>query len=205
MDKIVHSILIDPSTCSISVVRINPDDTFGSAYRHIGCEVIEPAKRLPNGDVLFVDEEALISNRDSGAFMFAGQVFKGRGLLVNEHPETEMWTAPHSPVIELIRMIQFPPSEGVPSFTTADILAAVAGGQFRHMKDTDYDAFADCPAGSLICWDMRGWVVIVCPGDTVREGAISAHAYKFNDPEEPSMAGVADLAYELTREGWEAL
>ena len=197
MDKIVHGILIDPATKNVSAVRINPDDPLKSAYEHIGCDLIEPAKRLPNGDVLFVDEEGLINGRTVGAFMFAGQVFKGKGLLVNE--STDDWTAPHSPIIEILRMIEFTPDETQPSFTTADILAWMIGGKFRVMTKNDFDAFADALPGSLICWDMSGWTVLVCPGDSERDGPISVHAYKFSGTEHPSH----DLAYMLTREGWE--
>lgn len=200
MDKIVHGILIDPVNRAINVVRLDGDH-LEAAYRHIGCETIEPVRRYPNNDVLFVDEDARISGKPQTAFMFDGQVFLGRGLIVNEPQGEEDWTAPRSPFIELISKIVFQPPEVVPPFTVADILTGLVGGKFRPMAENDFDAFADCLPGSLIAWDFAGWTVLVCPGDSEREGAISVHAYKFASTE----PGSQDLAYQLVQQGWEAL
>lgn len=198
MDKIVHAILIDSAAKTIKVVLLG-EDHLQSAYQLIGCELIEAAIRLPNGDVLFVDEEGLINGRAVGAFMFSGQVFQGRGLIVNESGED--WTAPHSPVIQLFRAIRFEPGPAEPTFSIADILAALAGGKFKVMSEHDYDAFADCLPGSLICWDWDGWTVIVAPGDSDSDGVLSIHAYKFSSTDKPS----TDEAFMLERDGWQEI
>ena len=106
MDKIVHAILINAAEKKISVVELGQDH-LRSAYEHIGCEMIEAAVRLPNGDVVYVDEEALVKReRPQGKFQFAGRGwFIGNGLIVNESDED--WTAPHSPVIQLFQAITF--------------------------------------------------------------------------------------------------
>ncbi len=111
MDKIVHAILIDAAARAIKVVQLG-EDHLQSAYKLIGCDLIEAATRLPNGDVVYVDEEALVkANPPEGSFMFQGRVFKGNGLIVNESGED--WTAPPSPVI--FDMARFPSPRFTPS------------------------------------------------------------------------------------------
>jgi hypothetical protein len=199
MDKIVHAILIDAAARTIKVVLLG-EDHLQSAYKLIGCELIEAAVRLPNGDVVYVDEEALVK-RDppEGSFMFQGRAFKGNGLIVNESGED--WTAPHSPVIQLFRDIVLPPAKPVPTFTTADILAAIVGGSFKVMSDHDYDGFAGAQPGSLICYDFGQdhWTVIVSPGEPSEE-AISVHAYLF--PSVEADGPQDEASYVLTSTGW---
>lgn len=199
MDKIVHAILIDAAARAIKVVQLG-DDHLKSAYQLIGCEMIEAATRLPNGDVVYVDEEAPVkANPPEGSFMFQGRVFKGNGLIVNESGED--WTAPHSPVIQLFRDIVLPNPKPVPTFTLADILAAIVGGQFEVMTDHDYAWFAGAQPGSLICYNFGQdhWTVIVSPGES-QEEAISVHAYLF--PSVEAYGPQDEAAYELTYTGW---
>ena len=106
MDKIVHAIRINAAEKKIEVVQLGADH-LKSAYELIGCEMIEAAVRLPNGDVVYVDEEALIKReKPVGKFLFGGRGwFLGNGLIVNE--SSDDWTAPHSPVIQLFQAITF--------------------------------------------------------------------------------------------------
>jgi hypothetical protein len=109
--KIRHAILIDPAQRKITVVELGDDD-LKSAYEHIGCEMIEDAVRLRNGDTLYVDEEALIKkDRPKGKFQFDGKGwFLGKGLIVNDVEitgEGNEWTAPRSAVIDLFKSVVF--------------------------------------------------------------------------------------------------
>jgi len=198
MDKIVHAILIDSSARAIKVVRLG-DDHLKSAYELIGCELIEAAHRMPNGDVVYVDEEGAINPKGTGRFMFQGMVFQGRGLIVNESGED--WTAPHSPFLQLIRQIELEPGKPVPPFTPASILADIVGGKFKVMEDRDYDGFAGALPGSLICYDLgdEHWTVIISPGES-QEEALSVHAYLF--PSVEADGPQDEASYELTSTGW---
>jgi hypothetical protein len=199
--KIIHGLLIDAVARKVTVVGINPNDQLRSAYRHIGCDMIEAAVRLPNGDVLYVDEEALVKrDKPKGSFMFAGQVFVGNGLIVNEMGDD--WTAPMSPIAQIIHSIEFPPGIAEPPFDCAEILAAMVTGQFHVMTRQDYEPFLGAQLGSVICYDLKGWTVIVSPGKHDEE-AISAHAYYFPDPE---FQGPEDESYwMLNTNGWNIL
>lgn len=111
MAKIVHAILVDPELRKISVVEIGVDN-FQSAYDLIGCEMIECAYRFPNGDALYVDEEALVkANRPVGLFKFQGHgPFLGKGLIVNDIEitgEGNEWTAPHGAFVALVQSVKF--------------------------------------------------------------------------------------------------
>lgn len=206
MDKIVHAILIDSPSKAIRVVQINPDDPLASAYALIGCTMIEAATRLPNGDVVYVDEEALIKReRPTGEFMFAGRKFIGKGLIVNESGED--WTAPHSPIMGLFGSIEFAPGAPEPTFTTKDILAGMAGGKFKVMQSSDFDGFAGAAEGSLICYDFGDdhWTVIVAPGNAgdLDKEALSVHAYLF--PSIEASGPQDEASYELTIHGWQEI
>lgn len=206
MTKIVHVILIDSVAKVIKVVRIDPEDNLGSAYRLIGCELIEAATRLPNGDVVYVDEEGRL-NGAKGRFMFNGQMFIGRGLIVNEIivDEDDGWTAPRSPFMELITGIEFEPGPVEPPFSVAEILASIVRGKFKVMETRDYEAFAGANPGSLICYDMEQWTVIVSPGNAgdLDKEAISVHAYLFPSVEADGPQDEAN--YELTIHGWQEI
>jgi hypothetical protein len=112
MDKRVrHAILIDPAERKVSIVELGSDD-LKSAYEHIQCDMIEAAVRLANGDVVYVDEEALVKrDKPKGRFQFAGQGwFLGKGLIVNDIEVTgegNEWTAPRSAVIDLFKSVKF--------------------------------------------------------------------------------------------------
>jgi hypothetical protein len=202
MDKIVHAILIDSPARAIRVVRVDPSRALQSAYDLLNCEVIEAATRLPNGDVVYVDEEGVIKPKGLGHFKFQGREFHGMGLIVNE--ANDDWTAPHSPVVELFRSIEFSPGPAEPPFGAAEIIAAMLDSRFRLMTENDYEPFAGAQPRSAIAYDLEGWTVIVGPGnagDLDRE-ALSVHAYKYPSPTEKDDE---ELAYELTVGGWNSL
>jgi hypothetical protein len=198
--KIIHALLVDPIAQKVDVVTINPTDELSSAYRHICCDLIEAGYRDPNGDVIYVDEEGLMNDKAKGFFSYRGNSFKGRGLIVNECGDC--WTAPKSPIVQLLRDITFPKAMEEPPFDRADILAAMVTGQFHVMTKRDYEPFLDAQPGSVICYDLKGWTVIVSPGEASEE-AISVHAYYFPDPERQGPQEESN--WMLTTDGWSNL
>ncbi len=69
MSKVVKAISIDPTNRTIEEIEI--EASLSAYYKHIGCRTIDFVCRMPNGDALIVDDEALLSEPQPPAFQFA--------------------------------------------------------------------------------------------------------------------------------------
>jgi len=70
MSQLIKAISIDPTQGSIEEVEIEPNN-LDVLYNHIGCKTIDFVCRMPNGDALIVDDEALLTQPQPPAFKFS--------------------------------------------------------------------------------------------------------------------------------------
>ncbi|ADB42855.1 DUF3846 domain-containing protein [Spirosoma linguale] len=70
MSKLIKAISIDPTKRTIEEVEIEANH-LSALYKHIGCRTIDFVCRMPNGDALIVDDEALLTDPQPPAFKFA--------------------------------------------------------------------------------------------------------------------------------------
>lgn len=102
--------LIDSTRCIIREVTY---DTSDDMRKLIG-GYLEVASSLPNGDVLYVDEEGLLKS-GQGHFLFElrpDQVLAGNGLLVGAEVQTAEgeflgMRDPKTPLYRLVQMVAF--------------------------------------------------------------------------------------------------
>ena len=69
MSKLIRAISIDPTKQTIEEVEIEANN-LSALYKHIGCRTIDFVCRMPNGDALIVDDEALLTEPQPPAFKF---------------------------------------------------------------------------------------------------------------------------------------
>jgi hypothetical protein len=69
MSKLIKAISIDPTKRTIEEVEIEANN-LSALYSHINCRTIDFVCRMPNGDALIVDDEALLSEPQPPAFKF---------------------------------------------------------------------------------------------------------------------------------------
>lgn len=69
MKKTIKAISINPTARTIEEIEI--EASLSAYYKHIGCRTIDFVCRMPNGDALIVDDEALLSEPQPLAFKFA--------------------------------------------------------------------------------------------------------------------------------------
>ncbi|RIV17426.1 hypothetical protein DYU11_31720 [Fibrisoma montanum] len=79
MSKLIKAISIDPTKRTIEEVEIEARN-LGVLYNHIGCRTIDFVCRMPNGDALIVDDEALLSDPQPPAFKFAYFLHRIHGI-----------------------------------------------------------------------------------------------------------------------------
>lgn len=86
MKKTIKAISIDPTTKTIEEVEIEANNLV-ALYKHIGCRTIDFVCRMPNGDALIVDDEALLSEPQPPAFKFAYFLHRihGKALVVGSN------------------------------------------------------------------------------------------------------------------------
>lgn len=70
MRKPIKAISIDPTKRTVEEVEIEAGN-LSALYKHIDCRTIDFVCRMPNGDALIVDDEALLSEPQPPAFKFA--------------------------------------------------------------------------------------------------------------------------------------
>lgn len=70
MRKPIKAISIDPTKRTIEEIEIEAG-SLSALYKHIDCRTIDFVCRMPNGDALIVDDEALLSEPQPPAFKFA--------------------------------------------------------------------------------------------------------------------------------------
>ncbi|RYC66570.1 DUF3846 domain-containing protein [Spirosoma sordidisoli] len=70
MSRLIKAISIDPAKRTIEEVEIEANN-LEVLYNHIGCTTIDFVCRMPNGDALIVDDEALLTQPQPPAFKFA--------------------------------------------------------------------------------------------------------------------------------------
>lgn len=76
---------IDATARTITPVEIGELEDY---YREIGCEMIECAVRLENGDSIFVDEEGLLRPEVTSHFQWDAAYFKGNAIVIGGDDET---------------------------------------------------------------------------------------------------------------------
>lgn len=109
MSRITHGILINPVDRVCEVTPLDGGNLLQAAYDAIQCDLVqEVPMRLPNGDVLLVDEEGLFKI-GLRSFHLSGwpEPLFGRGLLLGSTGED--WCAPKTPYLELINLVSFKP------------------------------------------------------------------------------------------------
>lgn len=205
MTKSHLALLIEPKTRSIRIVSVNRQDGIGSLYKLLGCEDIHPELTFKNGDTIFINGEVSLEG-NQGKFYFNEHLITGKAIILNEDPYHDYsarlsnWSAPRTSLKELIESVSFEPKGEEPEFETKDILHAIMVGKFQFMGKDDYMLFSGAAEGSLICYDMQGWTVIVSMGEPDEE-AITVHAYLPEAVDNPHVAG----QFTLTSRGWEVL
>jgi hypothetical protein len=99
--------------------RITPHEV-GEDYRDItkaiGCELMEVATYLPNGDVIYVDEEGRI-NGTKHYFVYDGNVFAGNGLVVGTGEEGETISC-KTEELNLARKVEWADKGSLPTIVT---------------------------------------------------------------------------------------
>ena len=79
MNKPIKAISIDPAKRTIEEVELMAN-SLPALYEHIGCRTIDFVCRMPNGDALIVDDEALLSEPQPPAFKFAYFTYPIHGI-----------------------------------------------------------------------------------------------------------------------------
>lgn len=60
---------IDVYARTVETIQLNPNH-LGDLYKAIGCDTVGVTCRMANGDALFIDDEALLSDLQPPAFRF---------------------------------------------------------------------------------------------------------------------------------------
>lgn len=79
MSKLIKAISIDPTKRTIEEVEVEANQ-LSALYQHIGCRTIDFVCRMPNGDALIVDDEALLTEPQPPAFKFAYFLHRIHGI-----------------------------------------------------------------------------------------------------------------------------
>lgn len=103
----MHAILIDPEKKELSVVKIDKENARLQFYDLMDCDVVEVGGRFRNGDILLVDENALLTRDKSYFFNFAGGEFFGKAILLNEDAFEGM-RAPRTSLYDICSNLDFP-------------------------------------------------------------------------------------------------
>ena len=77
-----NTILIDPINETLTEVKV---DTLEDIYSMLDVELIQVGHYLPNGDVIYVDEEALLKSTPINKAFFYGESrtpLLGKGLII---------------------------------------------------------------------------------------------------------------------------
>lgn len=112
----MKAILINSTLQTVTEVTLNPKDTLGSMYKHLGVDMVEVATELPNQDVVFVDEEGLLKPvAYFFAFEGAHQPFAGNGIVVGGNDEGET-VAAKSTLEDIKSKVKFYNTRDLPIF-----------------------------------------------------------------------------------------
>jgi hypothetical protein len=107
--KKITAIKIDCNNNKIDEVKINGAD-FEEINRAIDCDCFCVGARLPNGDILWVDDEGWISNKVKRVFEFGkGNVFAGNGLILGQTASGNS-TNVKSKLLDVAMQVQFAPA-----------------------------------------------------------------------------------------------
>lgn len=106
--KKITAIKIDCNKNKVDEITINAGD-FEEITRAIGCELFCVGARLPNGDILWVDDEGWINTNVKRAFEFGKMnVFAGNGLILGQTASGNSTNA-KSKLLDVAMQVQFAP------------------------------------------------------------------------------------------------
>ena len=170
----IHAMRIRPFSQTVDIVRVGSLPEEKAVY----C--------WPNGDRLYCSNKL-----GEPSFAVNGRLFRGEALILHSSG-----TAPHTPIVELIRSVDFL----WPGFGVETVMEALMDGRFHVMTEHDQEAFLDAPPGSLFNYDLNGYLVIISPGQNGAEESLSIHAYV-----SPCPSGSQDRAYLMEKGIWTPL